>query len=244
MTDNAKPIAAEQLTNCEPWQMPVLEATGNLVFAAGKGRDRSKESRGGNLSVEPLTASKIEALRQQAYQEGLEQGKQEGYQAGMQKAKAEIEDTMGRLNRILGQLMHPLAEQEAEVEQALVRLTKAVAQSVVQHQVDVDADRLLNVINQALSQLPDASQHIRIIVHPNDAELIGRMPHSQSQDWQIIADASLVSGGCIVKTEHSYVDFTLEQQFQLTVDQMVRQQFQGTDSAILDEDPSVRGDGL
>lgn len=226
MTDKVKPIAAEQLTECEPWQMPVLETTGNLVSATGKGRGRTNQSRGGALPVEPLTASKIEALRQQAYQEGLEQGKQEGYQAGMQQAEAEIKDTMGRLNRIMGQLIHPLAEQEAQLEQALVRLTQAVAQSVVKHQIEVDVERILKVINQALSQLPDASQHIRIIVHPNDAELIAGASPSQAQDWQIVADASLVSGGCIVKTEHSYVDFTLEQQFQLTVDQMVRQQFQ------------------
>ncbi len=218
-------IPADEAGRCEAWAMPALGDGAKVVSAFTKGRSNSEARKDQTSSkVEPLTASKIENLRELAYQEGLDLGKREGYQAGMQQAKAEVDATLMQLNRMLGQLMHPLADQQKEIEEALVHLATAIARSVVQSSIEIDQDRLMSVINQVLAQLPDASEHIRVIVHPNDAELLKAMPE-QVTEWKIIADASLVSGGCIVKTDHSYVDFTLDKQFQLTVEKMVKERF-------------------
>ena len=206
-------IPAEQLQNCESWQMPTLEVSGRVVSASGKSSRRAGRTDAASASPEPLTASKIEAVRKQAYAEGLALGKQEG----LQRAQAEVNEKIAQLNRIMGQLMHPLAEQGADLEKALVKLTGVIAQAVVQTSIQLDGDRLLKIIKQALAQLPDASQNIRVTVHPQDAELIKKAASPESDEWRIIADASLVSGGCIVKTDYSYVDFTLEKQFQLTL---------------------------
>lgn len=221
--DYPQRIPADQAGGCEAWQMPALDDAAMVVTAFSKRRSgHDVKPVSSSSKVEPLTASKIESLREQAYQEGLDLGKREGYQAGMQQAKAEVDATLMQLNRMLGQLMHPLAGQQKELEGALVNLAMAIAKSVVNCSVEVDEQRLMGVINQVLAQLPDASEHIRVIVHPRDAELLRLMPE-QVTEWKIIADASLVSGGCIVKTDHSYVDFTLDKQFQLTVEEMVKQ---------------------
>ena len=212
-------IPAEQLQNCESWQMPTLEVSGRVVSASGKSSRRAGRTDAASASPEPLTASKIEAVRKQAYAEGLALGKQEG----LQRAQAEVNEKIAQLNRIMGQLMHPLAEQGADLEKALVKLTGVIAQAVVQTSIQLDGDRLLKIIKQALAQLPDASQNIRVTVHPRDAELIKKAASPESDEWRIIADASLVSGGCIVKTDYSYVDFTLEKQFQLTLQDIVKQ---------------------
>ena len=108
-------IPAEQLQNCESWQMPTLEVSGRVVSASGKSSRRAGRTDAASASPEPLTASKIEAVRKQAYAEGLALGKQEG----LQRAQAEVNEKIAQLNRIMGQLMHPLAEQGADLEKAL-----------------------------------------------------------------------------------------------------------------------------
>lgn len=228
-SDYPQRIPAEQAGDCEAWAIPSLGDDAKVVSAFSRGRSQGRrEGKQKPGQVEPLTASKIEELREQAYQEGLDLGKREGYQAGLQRAKVEVDATLMQLNRMLSQLMNPLVEQQKDLEEALVNLATGIAKSVVQCAVEVDQQRLMGVVNQVLALLPDASEHIRVIVHPQDAELLKAMPE-QVTEWKIVADASLVSGGCIVKTDHSYVDFTLDKQFQRTVDEMVRQRFANTE---------------
>lgn len=224
-------IPAEQLRRFESWRMPALEGSGPVVGVAAKRSRRSSAA----PAPEPLTASKIEEIRQQAYQEGLMLGKQEG----LRQAQAEIDKKVAQLERVMGQLMHPIATQDEALEQALVNLTRTLAEAVVQHCVEFDADSLLKVVRQAIDLLPDAGQHIRLILHPHDAELISRSGDVRAQEWQIIPDASLVSGGCIVKTDFSYIDFTLQQQFQLTVAEMVKRHMAGNKKA---DEPSGGSD--
>ncbi|MCF7981877.1 MAG: flagellar assembly protein FliH [Pseudomonadales bacterium] len=218
LTEKANLIPAEDLQGCESWQMPMLDGGDKVVSVSGKSSRRTERNEH-DITPEPLTASKIEAIRQQAHEEGLALGKREG----LRLAQAEVNEKLAQLDRIMGQLMHPLAEQDADLEKALVKLAGSIAQTVVQTSIELDGDRLLKIIQQALAQLPDASQHIRVIVHPKDAELIKRASAPASEDWKIIADASLLNGGCIIKTDYSYVDFTLEKQFQLTMQEMVKQ---------------------
>lgn len=199
--------------------MPVLESASNIIVASGKNKNR--KGRGDEDKVAPLTASGIAAQRQEARQQGFDQGHKEGYQAGMQKARVEINETLAHLNRIIGQLMHPLTEQREELEQALVHLASGIAKSVVKTAVEFDADALLELVGRVVSRLPEGSENIRVMVHPRDAELIKKATSESVGDWKIIADASLVSGGCIVKTDFSYIDYTLDRQFQLMTEQML-----------------------
>ncbi len=219
-----KLIPADQVEACEAWEIPVLESADDIIVVSG--RSRGRKGRGEELSVAPLTASSIEALRQKAYQEGLDQGQKEGYQAGMQKAQVETNETLTHLNRMISQLMHPFSEQRDELEQALVHLACGIAKSVVKMEVEFDVEILLDLVGQAVSRLPEGSDNIQIMVHPRDAELIKRATSERTSDWKIIADASLASGGCIVKTNFSYIDYTLDRQFQLTTEQMLAERLE------------------
>jgi len=219
--ETADLIPAEQLQHFESWQLPSWEGSGPVVGASAKRARRVVAE----PVPEPMTAAAIEEIRQQAYQEGLALGKQEGVRQG----QAEINKKVAQLERVMEQLMQPIAAQQEALEHALINLTRVLAEAVVQQVVTFDADSLLQVVRQAIAQLPDGAQHIQLILHPQDAELIGRCGEVQAQDWKIIPDASLVSGGCIVKTDFSYVDFTLQQQFQLTVAEMVKRQLSHAD---------------
>lgn len=209
-------IPAEQAQHCESWQMPSLESSGRVVSVASRGNAVGRQA---STRPEPLTASKLDAIRKAAYEEGLEMGKRDG----LRLAQTEVNEKIAQLNRMMGQLMHPLAEQEAELEQALVQLAGRIAEAVVQSSYTPDEQHLSAIVKQALEQLPEGSERIRVLLHPRDAELLKKACADQSDGWKILADASLVSGGCIVKTDYSYVDYSLQKQFALTLAETVRQ---------------------
>jgi flagellar assembly protein FliH len=220
VTDHNQLIPADQAQGCESWQMPDL-ANENPVSGARASTSQPVGQQ--NIRVMPLTASKIEALHQQARQEGFEQGKQEGYKAGMAQAKAELDVTNAQLNRIIAQLVHPLADQDKDLDKALVNLAMALAKSVVKTDFEMDTDYLIKVVDQAVLLLPEGSGRIRVLMNPRDAELVRQRCQEKNTDWLII-DSNISQGGCIVKTEHSYIDFTLDQQFQATVDDLLSKQ--------------------
>ncbi|MEH6358783.1 MAG: FliH/SctL family protein [Pseudomonadales bacterium] len=214
-------IPAEEVQNCEAWQMPVLEAVGEPFSAAGKQKRRI--TRPEDPFAGPMTASKAQLIQDQAYKEGLELGRQ----AGLQQAQAEINQTKAQLNHLMGQMIHPLQEQQHELEQALVHLSSGMARALIKNMPQIDEKVMLEVARQALAELPDGSENIRLIVHPNDAEVLKDVAIQQGESWQVIADASLVSGGCMVKSQHSFVDFTLDTRFQLMLEGMMEQQLNG-----------------
>lgn len=219
--DTVKPIPAEQVGDCEAWDIPVLNSTNGIIITSEKRKGRKKQIK--EKTLDNLTTSGLDELRNKAHDEGFNKGQKEGYQAGMQKAQVEMNETMAHLNRIISQLMHPLAEQREELEQALVHLTSGIAKSIVKMEIDFDTESLLNMVGQAVNCLPEGSENIQILVHPRDAELMRKANYEKMLDWKIIADSSLVSGGCIVKTDFSYIDYTLDTQFQLTVDKMINE---------------------
>ena len=122
-----------------------------------------------------------------------------------------------------------------ELEQALVHLSSGMARALIKNLPQIDEQVMLAVARQALAELPDGSENIQLLVHPNDAEVLLDAARQQGESWQIVADASLVSGGCIVKSQHSFVDFTLDTRFQLMLEEMLGQQLSGGPAASADQ---------
>jgi len=233
MTENnntPEVIPAEQAQHCEAWQMPVLEAVGELVQLGGKTKRRATSSSASAKPADPfagpMTASKAQAIQDQAYQEGLELGRQ----AGLQQAEAEMNQMKSQINHLMGQMIHPLQQQQQELEQALVHLSAGMARALIKNLPQIDEQVMLNIARQALAELPEGSENIRIMVHPADVAILVDAARQQGEEWQILADPSLVSGGCIIRSQHSFVDFTLDTRFQLMLEEMLGQQLAGPSS--------------
>lgn len=222
-------MSAEQAQQCEAWQMPELEAVGELVQLGGKPKRRNlphSAAKPLDPFAGPMTASKAQAIQEQAYQEGLELGRQ----AGMQQAEVEVNQMKAQINHLMGQMIHPLQQQQQELELALVHLSAGMARALIKNLPQVDEQVMLGIARQALAELPEGSENIRIMVHPNDVDLLTSAAQTQGEDWQIIADPSLVSGGCMIRSQHSFVDFTLDTRFQLMLEEMLGHKLAGNSS--------------
>lgn len=183
-----------------------------------------------------LTVEQIEAMQQQAYDEAFEQGRQEGFRQGRQEgfeegkksgfdqgfeegAKKGYEDNVHLLRKqnaefvsLLESLAEPFRQLDEQVERELVNLAIGIASQLVRREIKVDPGQIVAVVREAVRALPLSSRKISLTLHPEDAELVrsALVLDEMSPPWGIKEDPLLTRGGCIVETEASHVDATVE----------------------------------
>lgn len=194
-------IPKEQLTAYERWELPHFDMAQK---GGGHFTTSTQPRRGMNLP----TASQLELLQQQAHDEGY----QAGYAAGAQAAAQEAQRIAG-----LAQAMQQALQQiDQQVAQELLGLTLEVSRQMLQHALKVNPELILNVINAAISNLPQFSQGAHLVMHPDDAALVRdkmgeQLAHS---GWKIFEDARIARGGLRVETANSQIDATLATRWQ------------------------------
>ncbi|MET0049649.1 MAG: flagellar assembly protein FliH [Candidatus Thiodiazotropha sp.] len=176
--------------------------------------ERKSRPASGKISPPPAppTAEELEAIQQSAYEEGFERGKQEGFEYGLTRARQDLQRYTERFDRLLETFEHPLRNLDNEVEKELLTLVVAIVKQLVRREVKSDPHLIIGVVREALSILPVASRNVRLLVHPEDADLIREIYALGESEtgWQLIEDPVINRGGCKVVTDASQIDATLE----------------------------------
>ncbi|MBO2927491.1 flagellar assembly protein FliH [Metapseudomonas otitidis] len=178
--------------------------------------------------VKPLTLEELEAIRQDAYNEGFATGEKDGFHAGQLKAKQEAEVALNArldaLEQLMGQLMEPIAEQDQQLEEAVIHLVGHMARQVVQRELSTDSSQLRHILREALKLLPMGASNVRIHVNPQDFELVKALRERHEETWRILEDDGLLPGGCRIETEHSRIDASVETRLAQALKQLFDQQ--------------------
>lgn len=178
--------------------------------------------------VKPLTLDELEAIRQDAYNEGFATGEKDGFRAGQLKAKQEADAALaGRveaLEQVMRHLLEPIAEQDQQLEVALVTLVGQVTREVIQRELSGDSSQIRQVLREALKLLPMGAENIRIHLNPQDFELVKALRDRHEESWRILEDDSLLPGGCRVESEHSRIDASVETRLSQALKQLFEQQ--------------------
>jgi flagellar assembly protein FliH len=178
--------------------------------------------------VKPLTLDELEAIRQDAYNEGFTAGEKDGFHAGQLKAKQEADLAlavkMAGLEQLMTQLFEPIAGQDQQLEEAMVSLLGQMVRQVIQRELATDSSQIRQVLSEALKLLPMGTGNIRIHLNPQDFELIKALRERHEESWRILEDASLLPGGCRVESELSRIDATVETRLNQAIKQLFEQQ--------------------
>lgn len=178
--------------------------------------------------VKPLTLDEVEAIRQDAYNEGFATGEKDGFHAGQLKARQEADvvlaDKVAQLEEIMGHLLEPIANQDQELEKALVGLVSQMTRQVIQRELVTDSSQIRNVLREALKLLPMGASNVRIHINPQDFEQVKALRERHEESWRILEDESLQPGGCRVETEHSRIDASVETRIAQALKQLFEQQ--------------------
>jgi len=158
-------------------------------------------------SVRPQTVEEIEALQKQAYEEARQAGHAEGVKQGLQ----EVKQKANKLQAVINFLQKPLDDIDEQVEHQLTELAMLLAKHLLKKESCVDHQHIQNLLHESLQYLPLKSRDIRARLNPADIELLklGELKLDE-QSWQCIADASVRAGGCVIESDQSVVDASVE----------------------------------
>jgi flagellar assembly protein FliH len=124
--------------------------------------------------VQPLTLEELEAIRQEAYNEGFATGEREGFHSTQLKVRQEAEVALAAklasLEQIMLHLLDPIAEQDTQIEKGLVQLVAHITRQVIGRELRSDSSQVTHVLREALKLLPMGADNIRIHLNPQDFE--------------------------------------------------------------------------
>ena len=134
-------------------------------------------------------------------------GREAGYAAGLAAAQAE----RAQLVALLAKLASAAGDHEQRLCDEVLDLSLVLARQLVGEALAVRREFILPIVSAALKQLPQSTQRIELVLNPGDVELVrGFLGDGEfANRCQILPDASIAPGGCLVETEQSEIDVTI-----------------------------------
>ena len=196
MSSSERPTP-EQLSAYERWELPNVGGESEEKLPA------------------PVTAEEIEAIQQQAREEGFAEGREAGFAAGVEEARELMEARLAQFDAVLATLTAPLEDLDEQVVDQIASLAMAVARHLVRRELRTDPGQVVAVVREALAALPVGARKVCVTLHPDDAALVREAlaVHEDDEDalrWKIVEDPLLTRGGCKVEAEDSRIDASVE----------------------------------
>ena len=155
----------------------------------------------------PGSAPSLDAVREQAFEEG--------FAAGVAHAQSQLDGPASALAAAADQLQAVRTDAAASVEADAVDLALRIAEQAVGAAITADPELVVEAVRGALRRLVERDR-VLILVNPDDLELVrdhvarlvgelGGIEHCEVQ-----AERRVRPGGAIVRTSEGEVDATLE----------------------------------
>lgn len=218
MSPRAQRLASNVVTDRFHWQVPstpvqplplrpvaihFAQSTGGATSSAETLHD--VEAR--EMHFPSVTRERVAEMEKKAHAEG--------YAAGLRQGEA---DAARQVGTAMGKLAGTIQEVAAlrpgilrRSERELVKLAVAMAERIVRRAVEVDPDLLLVIARVAMDRLGERAA-ATIHLHPADCEALSKHDLQQTQAIQLVADANVARGGCIVKSSIGEIDAGIEAQ--------------------------------
>ena len=200
--------------------------------------------------VKPLTLEELEAIRQNAYEDGFAEGKEQGFTAGFEEGKQQghaqgyeeglqtgtqdglaqgqqfIEERTEQWQQLLDRLAHPLHEMDQNVEQQLVWMSMQLAKAIIKTEPHIAPDILMNAFQEAVKLLPAAQNGITVELNPDDLTIIQEVysaEECEKRGWTLNLNPVMERGNLTLISETSSIDLFLEQRIEQLLRQFLRQ---------------------
>lgn len=206
--ESVRELLAQDFTDSSRKALENGEAVEPTVDAAGEAPHESEEAK----EREKNLAEQMKIGFDQGYQDGLARGQKEGEEKARVDAKAHFKQMLAELNQLAASVEKPLSALDEEVVDQLVILVKALVKQLVRREIKTDAGQIVGAVRQAMDALPANSRNVHLQLNPQDIALV-REAFSVAEDdpvWTIVEVPSLARGNCLVETDVSVIDMTLD----------------------------------
>ncbi len=171
----------------------------------------SVSSSGGAASQQDSEENQIRALLEEARREGLELGRAEGLREYQQKT--------ADLQALITALARPLEALDERVEQQLAHLALGIGQQLSAHRLQQHPEDIIDIVKAGLELLPVSRESTRIKVNPADASILKEVG-ALDQRIELLEDAAIARGGCLLQSGSSSVDRSVTARLQQVVSQL------------------------
>ena len=192
-------IPREQLSAYQRWEMHSFEATGvpgDYAVPTRKADRRAEDN------------AKLEIAQREAHASGHAEGLREGRRQSLDDAR-HLRDLMADVTRQTREVNQQLADD-------LLRLSLELARQMVRRALVVHPEMIVPLVKDALAQLSNTTTPLSLTLHPDDAAVV-RTHLAETIDnghWNLIEDAAMQRGGCLLQTASSHLDATLGARWQ------------------------------
>lgn len=166
--------------------------------------------------TEKEVAAIFQGAKDEGYAVGLQEGHTAGYAEGRAIAEAEVKAEVARIQAVLLKLDQDLQQMDQQVAVSLLELAIALAKKMVTEALKLQPELIVPVVQEAIRNLPNVTQHPRLFLHPEDAKLVlAHLGEQLEQDrWSIRDDKQLSRGGCRIEAGGSEVNGSMEVRWQ------------------------------
>ena len=215
------------------WDLPTVATKSRLVRSAKHEKNGDKkpsnekiETVKKNKKAKPLTVEELHEITESARKDGFQQGLKEGTEQGIREgtkvgektgqqraymeAKKEIEALQHQLRQVTSRLFEPMEKQDQTIENILVDLVVQLTQHIVASEIQSKPSRIVSLVKHVIEDLPKSAKNTRVRLCDSDADLIEKLVPENQREWNILRDSALASGGCIVETDSSLIDYSVE----------------------------------
>ncbi len=174
-------------------------------------------------------AAAADEVRRKAHAEGVALGQREGLAAAQELVDTRASEIAARQTQEQLRTVLPAfqaAVQAIEIERdrwlaaweaAAVKLSAAIAEKILRHELTNRPELALSVVREAL-QLAAGQPHLKLHLHPQDLEQLQQCGETAMGFFASVGEASLAPdesvsrGGCLIETRHGVIDARLETQ--------------------------------
>lgn len=189
-------IPKEKMTAYQRWEM----ASFDEVRPSERQMREQQQAEDNAQTIQSI----LKQVRQEAYEEGLKAG----YADGMQQAEQQLSEERAQLMQLATGFSEALEMQDQQVADAVLTLALDLAKAMLKTELKVKPQAIIPVVLDAMHYLPQVKQPARLLLQHEDAKLVRAHlgDELKQQGWQVVEDASIERGGCIVETADNQID--------------------------------------
>jgi len=141
----------------------------------------------------------------------IKAGHDAGYAAGMAQGRADA----ARLHALAETMSAAVGRFEAGTAEEVTDLALAIARQILRGNVELRRATLIEVVREALAQLPPDMRQPQLAVHPSDLPLVRAQLGDliDRSTWKIVDDHRIEPGGCRIDGAEGGVDATLPERW-------------------------------
>lgn len=157
--------------------------------------------------------NELEQLKQEAKQQGYE----DGYQQGLDAGRLQYEEAMAQATNIIQASQKDYADVIEQAQPTIVELAFTISEKLIGTTFNQNSEAWTNLVQKAILEVRE-QEEIKVYVHPDwyertiqhKNELITLLSHSEQ--LYIYPDPQLREHGCIIETPFGRIDASLDSQ--------------------------------